>query len=140
MLEELRKAIVNALKAALPPLVPAARVFDHVPQDFATYPYVTVAEGNTSPEDTDSTEGALCVFSVRAISAYKGGKQASAIVDAIRDALHHKESALAAFPMGDIITIFVSGTDYDPVTDDGKTRTAEVTVSVRVDDIISGTA
>lgn len=87
-IEQVLTGVVSALKAsgAVTALVPAARIYNNVPQD-TTYPYLEVTSPTDRREDTFGRFGAIALVDVKAVSQFFGDREASRILDAVITAL-----------------------------------------------------
>lgn len=89
---ELQTAIYSRLTgfAALTALVGGGtpRIYDHVPDNGAAFPYVTIGESTAIPFDTKDTLGSEDIISIHVWSRYKGKKEVKQILGEIYNALH----------------------------------------------------
>jgi hypothetical protein len=86
---ELQRAIFAALSddADLVAALGDARVFDHAPANVA-FPYVTFGRTSIYDWSTGTESGTEQLFTLHVWSKAKGKKEALAIMDAVRAALH----------------------------------------------------
>ena len=96
-MNEIYSAIYSRLSAEL-----SVPVYDHVPQDTETYPYVRLDQPVTNNNDVDDKSGFSATIQVIGFSRYRGGKEISDIASEIYTALHRH-----AFP--DTISYGISG-------------------------------
>lgn len=62
-------------------------VYDHVPQD-AAFPYLSLGDETSTPDDTDDITGADLSFAVHTWSRYRGQKEVQDIQHEVWSALH----------------------------------------------------
>lgn len=87
----IQSAIYRRLKAEVAP-VP---VFDHIPQDSA-FPYAVIGADTAIPWDVKGADGQEFTCTIHAWDAIRAGrKSVKSILQAIYDALHHKEEQIA---------------------------------------------
>ena len=97
-----------------------ARIYDEPPQD-PTFPYIRFGEIMERPMDTDSEQAASITMDVEAYSRPKAGRvECQKIIDAIRAALHRKESAVELDGAGEV-TLCVAREHRVIRTPDGRT-------------------
>ena len=88
----LRAALVNTTGVTN---IVSTRVYDEPPQD-VTFPYVRFGDITPSAFDTDTKEGAIVTVSIEGHSRSPSGRvEAAKIAEAIKSALHRKETALS---------------------------------------------
>jgi hypothetical protein len=80
--------------ATLVGLLGAPRVYDDVPQG-ADFPYLTFGQSTARDWSTGSEDGDEHILTLHVWSQERGKKQAHAIMDAVRTALHDQALALA---------------------------------------------
>ena len=80
--------------AGVTALVPAARVFDHVPQS-SDYPYLVVGEMTLRSFDTKDSNGAEIIATIHTWSRYRGMKECEQIMAAVIDALDQQSLAIS---------------------------------------------
>jgi len=91
MQKGLRAAL--AANAGVAALV-GARIYDEPPQN-VVFPYLRMVDINPAAFDTDTTEGAEISISVEAYSRSASGRvEAAQMAEAVRAALHRKETSL----------------------------------------------
>ena len=92
----LQQSIFSALtaNAALTTLLGGARVYDDVPQG-TDFPYLTFGQSTARDWSTGSDDGDEHILTLHVWSQGRGKKQAHAIMDAVRTALHDQALALA---------------------------------------------
>lgn len=83
----LQGAIVSALKAA--PAVAAGRIYDRVPES-ASFPYVTVGEGDTVGDDNSCADASECNVQAHVWSRAVGKVEAKQIAALVRARLKSK--------------------------------------------------
>lgn len=97
---EVQAAVYTRLRAftALTALVGGGtpRIYDHVPENGASFPYVTIGDIQSLPFDTKDTIGQDQTVTINVWSRYKGNKEVKQILDAIYDALHRHALSLAS--------------------------------------------
>jgi len=72
-----------------------SRVYDEPPQN-VTFPYMRFGDIDPSAFDTDNTEGALVGVSIEAHSRAASGRvEVVQMAEAVREALHRQEAAVA---------------------------------------------
>ena len=79
--------IFSAIYARLTAQI-ATPVFDHVPQDNTTYPFVRINPIETTNDDTDTNNGFSAQVTIIAFSRYRGLQEINNIADSIYTALH----------------------------------------------------
>ncbi len=70
------------------------RLYDHAPPD-AAFPYVVYGPAHVAPYDAKNDRGFEQIITLDIWSQYRGGKETRAIFQALYDALHRAEVALA---------------------------------------------
>lgn len=102
----------------------SARVYDEPPQDVA-FPYARFGSIEPSAFDTDTTEGAIVTIGIEAHSRSASGRvEAVRIAEAIKKALHRKESSVSVAGHNLVELIFQT---YSATRDDeGRGYTAVV--------------
>ena len=80
--------IMQALFDRLTSQLGSVPVFDYVPQDMKSYPYVQINSLVPVVSDTDSELGFNVILKVVAFSRYRGGKEINDLCDTIYSALH----------------------------------------------------
>jgi len=103
--------------AGVTALVPAARIFDHVPQT-SDYPYLVIGEMTLAEFDSKNSDGAELTVTLHVWSQYRGLKECERIMAAVVDALDSQALSIAGHAL--VLCRFeFSETMLDP---DGLTR------------------
>ncbi|MGE3622971.1 MAG: DUF3168 domain-containing protein [Bdellovibrionales bacterium] len=105
------------------------RLYDHVPAD-AAFPYVAFGPLSAQPFDDLARSGYTLSLALTVWSRYRGGKEAKDILQAVYDALHRADLAVAG-------AVFVScefaGCDV-AVENDGLTWRGEIRFTIYIQD------
>ena len=96
-MNEIYSAIYTQLSTEL-----SVSVYDHVPQDNLTYPYVRLDQLMPNNNDVDDKSGFSATIQVIGFSRYRGGKEISDLASDIYTVLHRHD-----FP--DTISYGISG-------------------------------
>lgn len=126
---ELQKAIHAALvaDAGVTTLV-STRVFDEVPTNQDTFPYVTIGEDNLTQWDTDGLLGFQGSVTIHCWSRYTGRKEAKDIMHAVYGVLHNANLTVTGYN-----SIMLQQRDQTTFLDpDGKTRHGVQTFAVLI--------
>ena len=114
MINEIYNAIYDRVNAQL-----SQEVFDHVPENHNTFPYIKIEPLELSPNDSDDKPGFDGVIQIVTFSRYKGSKQVSDIALNIYNALNR-------YAMADTASYGFSTIDEEfsniITADDGLTR------------------
>jgi hypothetical protein len=83
-MNELLTALYNRLTTQL-----SVAVYDHVPQDTESYPYVVMRLERTDNQDTDTQTAFSAIIRVTAYSRYRGFSELATLSDEIHSALNN---------------------------------------------------
>lgn len=127
---ELQKAIFVALDADAPlAALVSDEIYDDVPDDHETFPYVTIGEDVLTQWDTDGTTGFEASVTIHTWSRYRGAKEVKEIQQAIYDVLHNSGLTITGYD-----TILIQQRSQEAMRDpDGKTRHGVQTFEVLLD-------
>lgn len=106
------------------------RIYDDVPDNLDSFPYVTVGDDTLTRWDTDDSNGFEAILNIHVWSRYRGRKETKEIQKAIYDALHNTTLVVSGY---DTIVIQQQSalTLLDP---DGKTRHGVQALKVLIDE------
>jgi hypothetical protein len=130
---DIQSAIVTALKPVLPDTL-GARIYDSVPAPVApatvvTFPYVTIGNGDVTPELGEATDAADTMIQVDAWSRAVGFGEVKTVARAIIAVLHDADLPV---PNQRNVSILLHSVTYlrDP---DGLTRHAALQFKIQTD-------
>lgn len=131
MHESIRAALFTLLDGHT--FTPAAKAYDHVPQDSKVFPRIAIDTVSYDQKDTDSTVGALFAITIRVSSKYKGGKECADLLDQLHTLLHHKDDFTVAGAA--VVSVYVEGSTQEPDAEAGELREGALSLAVLLDDI-----
>ena len=109
------------------------RVYDEPPQD-VLFPYLRFGDISPNAFDTDTTEGAEVTISLEAHSRSASGRvEAIQIVEAVKEALHRQEAAVAL--TGHNLVEMIFQTYSVTRDDDGRGYTAVIVLQAMLEEI-----
>lgn len=115
---ELQTAVYAALIADTDLMSEVSGVFDAVPDNYDSFPYVTIGEDVLNEFDTDTTNGHNVSLTIHTWTRKAGRKQAKTIQGLIYDTLHNSTLVMTGY-----IMILMRQIDETTLMDpDGKTR------------------
>jgi hypothetical protein len=113
----LQQAIYDELTGNTALMAAVAGVFDKVAKGYNSFPYVTLGDNISTPNDTDTASGSFCTYTVHVWSRKAGKKESKEIMGLVYTALNR--AALSVTGYNAVDCIFSDGsTELDP---DGKT-------------------
>ena len=128
---ELQKAIYATLKADAGVIaLVGSRVFDRVPNNYDTFPYVKIGEDVLSQWDTDDANGFDGSITIHCYSRYSGKKEAKQIQGAIYAALHNAAITVTGYNVAMLQQLDQNALDEA----DGKTVHGVQTFRVLIDE------
>lgn len=101
-------------------------IYDEVPQG-KSYPYVQIDTAPETVDDTFSKQGGTLTLTAHVWSQYSGRKEASDILDRIKDLLHHYALSVSGYTL-EWCSVDMTDVLRDP---DGRTRHGIATIRVQ---------
>ncbi len=80
--------ITVSLFSRLNAIITDVPVYDHVPQNSETYPYIQVVPDLITQDDTDGERQFIATVRIMIFSRYRGMKEVNDLIDRVYNALH----------------------------------------------------